>query len=127
MQLEPAAGEGIDNFRSNNMKHKNDLEEDNYQTEVKYDLEKANYQTETENDPKEDNFQHEAINHKISDEYPDSAQIEKPEYNAKYLKETIDFENSPLKFVSSASGNVSQVSFLFLMLCTLVFFFNIQL
>jgi hypothetical protein len=50
----------------------------------------------------------EAIDDKTDEEYPDTAQIEKPEYNSRYLKETIDFENVPLKLVSSASGNISK-------------------
>ena len=52
------------------------------------------------------------------DEYPDSAKIDKIEYNAKYLKEVIDFKNSPLKFVSSSSESVLKVfDTILLMLC----------
>ena len=52
------------------------------------------------------------------DEYPDSAKIDKIEYNAKYVKNVINFKNSPLKFVSSSSESVLKVfDTILLMLC----------
>ena len=67
-----------------------------------------------------------AIDEKPSEEYPDTAQIEKPEYNSRYLKETINFENTPLKLVSSASDNIlKQWKILFIMSCWSLMY-NIQ-
>ena len=60
----------------------------------------------------------EVIDDKINEEYPYTAQIEKPEYNSRYLKDTIDFEKAPLKLVSSASQNISEKwKIIFLMWC----------
>ena len=50
----------------------------------------------------------EVFDDKTSEEYPDKAQIEKPEYNSRYLKESIEFENAPLKLVSSGSCEISE-------------------
>ena len=60
----------------------------------------------------------EVIDDKTYEEYPDTAQIEKPEYNSRYMKETIDFENAHLKLVSSASQNIPELwKIIFLMSC----------
>ena len=68
----------------------------------------------------------EAIDEQTSEEYPDTAQIEKPEYNSRYLKETIDLENAPLKLVSSASGNISEQSKIILFMSCWSLMYNIH-
>ena len=66
----------------------------------------------------ENERQNEESNYNDIDEYPDSAKIDKIEYNAKYVKEVIDFKNSPLKFVSSSSESGLKVfDTILLMLC----------
>ena len=69
-----------------------------------------------------DSYKKEAISNRISDRIPNKSQIEKPEYNSKYQKETIGFENTPLKLVSSAPAVSNQFRTIVLILCfTLLF------
>ena len=66
----------------------------------------------------------EVIDDKTSEKYPDTAQIEKPEYNSRYLKENIDFETASLILVSSASHNISEQWKILLLMSCLGFMYN---
>ena len=67
------------------------------------------------------------IHVKTNEEYPDTAQIEKPEYSFRYLKDTIDLENAPLKLVSSSSGNISEKWKIILFMSCWSLMYNIHL